>query len=75
MGSAFRNPVITDDDGVDHGDPFVVRHLGDYWLYHTTDDGDRDRIRDSDGIHMTTEGAELLASAVLEPVIAQLTGG
>lgn len=30
----FVNPVIGGDD-VDHGDPFVLRHLGRYWLYHT----------------------------------------
>ncbi len=37
---AFTNPVITDAHGTDHGDPFVLRHLGAYFLYHTTDDGD-----------------------------------
>ncbi|MBE2319431.1 glycoside hydrolase family 43 protein [Solirubrobacter sp. CPCC 204708] len=39
-GRTFVNPVITDDRGADHGDPFVIRHLGEYFLYHTTDDGD-----------------------------------
>jgi GH43 family beta-xylosidase len=37
----FTNPVVADDDGRDHGDPFVLRHLDQYFLYHTTDDGDR----------------------------------
>jgi GH43 family beta-xylosidase len=37
----FTNPVITDERGEDHGDPFVLRHGGEYFLYHTTDDGDR----------------------------------
>jgi GH43 family beta-xylosidase len=37
----FVNPVITDERGEDHGDPFVLRHNGEYFLYHTTDDGDR----------------------------------
>ena len=36
----FTNPVITDTHGRDHGDPFVLRYLDEYFLYHTTDDGD-----------------------------------
>jgi hypothetical protein len=32
----FTNPVITDDRGEDHGDPFVLHHGGEYFLYHTT---------------------------------------
>jgi len=57
----FRNPVITDEEGVDHGDPFVVRHLGDYWLYHTTDDGDRgvSLWRSSDLVEWTFVGYAL----------------
>ena len=35
----FTNPVI-DEDGTDHGDPFALRHLDWYYLFHTTDDGD-----------------------------------
>lgn len=31
----FRNPVITDNEGADHGDPFVMKHLETYYLYHT----------------------------------------
>lgn len=38
---SFVNPVITDTVGRDHGDPFALRHLDEYFLYHTTDDGDR----------------------------------
>jgi len=41
VAPTFVNPVITDDRGADHGDPFVIRYLGEYFLYHTTDDGDR----------------------------------
>ncbi len=37
----FTNPVISGARGGDHGDPFVLRHLDDYFLYHTTDDGDQ----------------------------------
>src|SRR3712207_1011128 len=36
----LTNPVITGAHGRDHGDPFVLRHLDEYFLYHTTDDGD-----------------------------------
>jgi len=41
MGRTFVNAVITDDRGADHGDPFVIRHLAEYFLEHATDDGDR----------------------------------
>ena len=41
MTESFVNPVITDDRGEDHGDPFALRHRGEYFLFHTTDDGDR----------------------------------
>ncbi len=37
---AFTNPVISGAHGRDHGDPFVLRYLDEYFLYHTTDDGD-----------------------------------
>jgi GH43 family beta-xylosidase len=30
----FTNPVL-DVDGVDHGDPFVLRYAGEYYLYHS----------------------------------------
>ena len=36
----LTNPVISGVYGRDHGDPFVLRHLDEYFLYHTTDDGD-----------------------------------
>src|SRR5438270_3477022 len=40
-GASFVNPVISDDGGRDHGDPFVLAFLDRYYLYHTTDDGRR----------------------------------
>jgi len=40
MRAAFTNPVLAGAPGKDHGDPFVLRHLDEYFLYHTTDDGD-----------------------------------
>jgi beta-xylosidase len=41
MPSRFTNPAIGGAGGADHGDPFALRHHGEYFLYHTTDDGDR----------------------------------
>src|SRR5215212_8622363 len=38
MPRRFTNPVIGGAGGADHGDPFVLRHRGEYFLYHTTDD-------------------------------------
>jgi arabinan endo-1,5-alpha-L-arabinosidase len=60
----FTNPVITDDQGTDHGDPFVLRYLGGYFLYHTTDDGDAgiSLYRSDDLVHWQYTGS------VLEPV-------
>jgi GH43 family beta-xylosidase len=57
----FVNPVIADDRGSDHGDPFVLRHGGEYFLYHTTDDGDRGISvhRSRDLVHWTFAGIAL----------------
>jgi GH43 family beta-xylosidase len=57
----FTNPVITDEHGEDHGDPFVLRHGGEYFLYHTTDDGDRGISvhRSPDLVHWTFAGIAL----------------
>jgi GH43 family beta-xylosidase len=57
----FRNPVVTDEAGGDHGDPFVLRHLDSYFLYHTTDDGDRgiSVLRSTDLVNWTREGFAL----------------
>lgn len=32
---AFQNPVISDAEDHDHGDPFVLKYLETYYLYHT----------------------------------------
>lgn len=48
---------------------------GGFAEYRTGDDGQRTRIRDGDGIHFTTPGTDVLASAVLEPVLAELAAG
>jgi|GEM_PF-3409644 len=39
MPHRFTNPVITDNQGQDHGDPFVMQFGGTYYLYHTGRDG------------------------------------
>ena len=31
----FRNPVITGEAGADHGDPFVIKYLDTFYLYHS----------------------------------------
>lgn len=36
---SFQNPVISDTQGLDHGDPFVMRYRGTYFLYHTGREG------------------------------------
>ena len=36
---SFQNPIITDEHGADHGDPFVIEYCGRYFLYHTGRDG------------------------------------
>ncbi|MDQ3778010.1 MAG: glycoside hydrolase family 43 protein [Actinomycetota bacterium] len=35
MTESFRNPVIAGPPGEDHGDPFVVKYLDAYYLYHS----------------------------------------
>ncbi|MDP9407656.1 MAG: glycoside hydrolase family 43 protein [Actinomycetota bacterium] len=57
----FTNPVISDPRGTDHGDPFVLRHLNSYFLYHTTDDGDAgiSVYRSADLVHWHFEGFAL----------------
>ncbi len=41
MHGRFVNPVLDSPHAADHGDPFVLRHNGEYLLFHTTDDGRR----------------------------------
>ena len=33
--TTFRNPVISGAVGDDHGDPFIIRYLDSFYLYHT----------------------------------------
>jgi GH43 family beta-xylosidase len=37
----LRNPIISGTFGDDHGDPFIVRYLDSYFLYHTGDTSGR----------------------------------
>jgi len=57
----FINPVVTDGGPRDHGDPFVLRHLDRYYLFHTTDDGDSGiSVHESaDMVHWTFRGFAL----------------
>jgi GH43 family beta-xylosidase len=57
----FTNPVISDGGSRDHGDPFVLRHLDRYYLFHTTDDGDSGiSVHESaDLVHWTFSGYAL----------------
>jgi uncharacterized protein len=45
---------------------------GGYAEYLTLPGGERTRVRDGDGIHLTTAGADLVAADVLEPVVARI---
>ena len=60
-GATFRNPVVSDGGSRDHGDPFVLRHLDRYFLFHTTDDGDSGiSVHESpDLVHWTFKGYAL----------------
>ena len=31
----FRNPVIAGEPGAHHGDPFIIKYLDAYYLYHS----------------------------------------
>lgn len=59
----FRNPVIDEGRGEDHGDPFVLRWADGYYLYHTG----RDRVHlytSADLVRWEYEGAAVEAGPV-----------
>src|SRR3978361_1077338 len=60
--TGFVNPVISDTEGIEHGDPFVLSFMGEYFLYHTTDDGKRGISvhRSGDLVHWTLSGFALV---------------
>ena len=33
--ATFRNPVLAGEPGADHGDPFIIKYLDTYYLYHS----------------------------------------
>lgn len=68
---AARRPAVTFVDSRS----VLAGPDGGYTEYLTSADGDRTRIRDGDGIHLTTAGADLLAAIVLEPVLDELGVG
>jgi GH43 family beta-xylosidase len=56
----FQNPIITDTVGMDHGDPFVLRYLDTYYLYHTGKQGVK-LYTSTDLVHWTYQGVALPA--------------
>jgi len=61
----FVNPVIAGDLAHDHGDPFVLRHRDEYFLYHTGSTGSRRGIsvyRSTDLVDWEPRGICLAAS-------------
>ena len=61
----FRNPVISGEPGEDHGDPFVIKYLDSYFLYHTGETSGRRGVsvhRSSDLVHWEFQGYALEAA-------------
>jgi GH43 family beta-xylosidase len=56
-----QNPIITDAEGMDHGDPFVLRYLDTYYLYHTGKQGVK-LYTSTDLVHWTYQGIALKAN-------------
>lgn len=61
MGGTFANPVLTDGEGLDHGDPFVLKFLDTYYLYHTGRRGVQ-LYTSADLVHWEYRGVALAAS-------------
>ena len=49
--ATFRNPVIAGAPGDDHGDPFVIKYLDSFYLYHTGDTSGRCGV----SVHRSTD--------------------
>ncbi len=61
----FVNPVITGAPGEDHGDPFVIKYLDDFYLYHSGETAGRRGIsvhRSQDLVHWEFAGYALEAA-------------
>ena len=64
-GQTFRNPVIAGAPGTDHGDPFVIKYLDSFYLYHTGDTSGRRGVsvhRSSDLVDWEFQGYALEAA-------------
>ena len=65
MRPTFRNPVITGAAGEDHGDPFIIKYLDAFYLYHTGDTAGRRGVsvhRPADLVHWEFAGYALEAA-------------
>ncbi|TML66049.1 MAG: hypothetical protein E6G13_14275 [Actinobacteria bacterium] len=65
MRPTFRNPVITGAAGEDHGDPFIIKYLDAFYLYHTGDTAGRRGVsvhRSADLVHWEFAGYALEAA-------------
>ena len=63
--TAFRNPVISGEPGDDHGDPFAIKYLDSYFLYHTGETSGRRGVsvhRSVDLVHWEFQGYALEAA-------------
>jgi GH43 family beta-xylosidase len=63
--AGFRNPVIAGAPGDDHGDPFVLRYLDAFYLYHSGETWGRRGIsvhRSTDLVHWEHQGYALEAA-------------
>lgn len=61
-GTTFRNPVIAGEQGRDHGDPFVIKYLDAFYLYHSGETAGRRGIsvhRSEDLLHWEFAGYAL----------------
>jgi GH43 family beta-xylosidase len=60
--ATFHNPVITGEPGDDHGDPFVVKYLDSFYLYHSGESHGRRGIsvhRSQDLVNWERQGIAL----------------
>ena len=66
MTGTFANPVIAGAPGEDHGDPFIIKYLDAFYLYHTGDTAGRRGVsvhRSADLVHWEFAGYALEAAA------------
>jgi GH43 family beta-xylosidase len=59
VAATFRNPVIMGEPGTDHGDPFIIKYLDTFYLYHSGETSGRRGIavhRSVDLVHWEDAG-------------------